>query len=68
MMTIQAINPATSEVLKTYEEMAPATSRISSARLTKPFSVGGALPLVTVQVQCEKQRKSCAPMPANTRI
>jgi acyl-CoA reductase-like NAD-dependent aldehyde dehydrogenase len=25
MMTIQAINPATSEVLKTYEEMAPAT-------------------------------------------
>jgi succinate-semialdehyde dehydrogenase/glutarate-semialdehyde dehydrogenase len=25
MMTIQAINPATSEVVKTYEEMAPAT-------------------------------------------
>ena len=25
MMTIQAINPATSEVLKTYEEMAPET-------------------------------------------
>jgi len=24
-MTIQAISPATSEVLKTYEEMAPAT-------------------------------------------
>jgi hypothetical protein len=27
MMTIQAINPATSEVLKTYEEMAPVTVR-----------------------------------------
>jgi len=50
MMTIQAINPATSEVLKTYEEMAPATVKDMSARRMKPFSVGGALPLLTVQV------------------
>ena len=49
-MTIQAINPATREVLKTYEEMAPATVKGIVSRRTKHFSVGGALPLVTVQI------------------
>ena len=66
-MTLCAINPATGEVLATYDEMTPAAVGEIIAAVHEEFSDGVASPSPSGRRRCAGRERSCAPTRSSTR-